>query len=126
MNYQIDDFSEYNVFYALAVKDIIEFDRAMSKLEFFYENFNDLRTSNNYHQLQAINSLRLLSSNKIEDFYTKLEGFTEELLKNPFISYVISLNGNYRRVFSLKDSCPIDFCKMFLDRAEETLRYMCY
>jgi hypothetical protein len=54
MNYQIDDFSEYNVFYALAVKDIIEFDRAMSKLEFFYENFKDLRTSNNYHQLQAI------------------------------------------------------------------------
>jgi hypothetical protein len=76
------------VFYALAVKDINEFDRAIDKLKFF----KDLRASNNYYQLEAIKLLRLLSSNKIEDFYTKLEGLTEEELKNTFIAYVISLN----------------------------------
>ena len=121
------DFAEYNVFYALAVRDIKEFDRAIDKLKFFYQNFKELRVSNNYYQLEAILLLHLLSFNNIEDFYTKLEGLTEEEFKNPFIEYVIKLNesiedGNYRLVFNLKDSCPIQFCEMFLDRIEETLR----
>lgn len=56
--------------------------------------------------------LNLLSFNNIEDFYTKLEAFTPEELSNKYIQYVVNLNtniedGNYRLVFTLKDSCPI-------------------
>lgn len=110
------------------MRDIKEFERAIDKLKFFYENFKVLRVSNNYYQLEAIMLLHLLSFNNIEDFYTKLEGLTQEELKNPFIEYVIKLNasiedGNYRLVFTLKDSCPIQFCEVFLDHIEDTLRY---
>lgn len=123
----LGDFAEYNVFYALATKDIVEFNRAIDKLKFFYDNFKSSSNSSNYFQLIAITLLHLLSFNKIEDFYTKLEGLSDQEIQNPLIKYVITLNesiedGSYRKVFVLKDTCPIPFCEMFLDRIEETLR----
>jgi hypothetical protein len=117
----VGDFAEYNVFYSLASKDLTEFSRAIEKLKFFYENFRQLKQSNNFYQLEAIMLLYLLSFNNIEDFYTKLEEFGPDELSNKYIDYVINLNtniedGNYRMVFKLRDSCPIEMCEVFLER----------
>ena len=76
----------------------------------------------------AVHLLFLLSTNKTQEFYTKLEAILAEQLKGDYIDYVLKLNdaieeGNYRKVFSLRDKNPLpDYFGPFLERILETIR----
>lgn len=76
----------------------------------------------------AIHLLFLLSSNRTQEFYSKLEAITAEELRDPLLSYVLLLNdaieeGNYRKVFSLRLQNPLpEYFGPFLDTISETIR----
>jgi 26S proteasome regulatory subunit N12 len=76
----------------------------------------------------AVHLLFLLSTNKTQEFYTKLESIITEQLKDDYIDYVLLLNdaieeGNYRKVFSLREQNPLpEYFGAFLDRILETIR----
>jgi len=62
--------------------------------------------------ITAIHLLFLLSANRNQEFYCKLEAITVDHLKDPYISYVLLLNdaieeGNYRKIFALRDRNPL-------------------
>jgi hypothetical protein len=78
--------------------------------------------------ITAIHLLFLLSSNRNQEFYSKLESITTENLRDQYISYVLLLNdaieeGNYRKIFLLKNQNPLpEYFGPFLDRISETIR----
>lgn len=78
--------------------------------------------------ITAIHLLFLLSTNRNQEFYSKLESITSESLKDEYISYVLLLNdaieeGNYRKIFLLRDRNPLpEYFGPFLDTISETIR----
>lgn len=89
-----------------------EYENAISNVKFFYEN-TLLSHKPRYHSMiTAIHLLFLLSANRNQEFYCKLEAITFDHLKDPYISYVLLLNdaieeGNYRKIFALRDRNPL-------------------
>lgn len=78
--------------------------------------------------ITGIHLLYLLSSNKTQDFNTKLYSIKVDQLKDQYIEYVLLLSdaieeGNYRKVFSLKQQNPLpDYFGPFLDTILQTVR----
>ena len=78
--------------------------------------------------ITAIHLLFLLSNNRNQEFYSKLESIPLENLQGSYVSYVLLLNdaieeGNYRKVFSLKNDNPLpEFFGPFLQSISETVR----
>jgi|LakMenEpi03Aug12_release.lakeMendotaPanAssembly.Ray.scaffolds.fasta_scaffold155311_1 hypothetical protein len=78
--------------------------------------------------ITAIHLLFLLSNNRNQEFYSKLESIPLENLQGSYVSYVLLLNdaieeGNYRKVFSLKNENPLpEFFGPFLQSISETVR----
>jgi 26S proteasome regulatory subunit N12 len=99
-------------------------------VKFFYENVFVCGSSAPAQQamITAIHLLFLLSSNRTEEFYSKLEAITAEQLRDTLLSYVLLLNdaieeGNYRKVFSLRLQNPLpEYFGPFLDTILETVR----
>ena len=85
-------------------------------------------TPHNYSMITAIHLLFLLSTNRNQEFYSKLEAITSESLRDEYISYVLLLNdaieeGNYRKIFLLRDRNPLpEYFGPFLDTISETIR----
>lgn len=76
----------------------------------------------------AVHLLYLLSSNKTQEFYIKLESIITEQIKDNYIDFVLLLNdaieeGNYRKVFALKKDNPLpEYFGTFLNSIMETIR----
>ena len=69
--------------------------------------------------MKSIHLLSLLSANRNEEFYSKLENLTVTELENTLVAFVLKLNdaieeGNYRRVFKLKQESPLEYFAPFL------------
>jgi hypothetical protein len=112
----------------LAGRQQKDYENAINNVRFFYEN-TLIPHKPRYHSIiTAIHLLFLLSANRNQEFYCKLEAITADHLKDEYLSYVLLLNdaieeGNYRKIFSLSHRNPLpDFFGPFLDRISETIR----
>jgi len=108
-------FSELNLLFTLASQNSREYENAINNVKFFYENvlISHAGFQPQYQQMiTAIHLLFLLSNNRNQEFYSKLESIPLENLQGSYVSYVLLLNdaieeGNYRKVFSLKNDNPL-------------------
>lgn len=117
--------------YTLASRSHREYENAISNVKFFYENV--LIASSGYtpqfhSMITGIHLLFLLSSNRNQEFYSKLESISSESLREEYVSYVLLLNdaieeGNYRKIFVLRDRNPLpDYFGPFLETISQTIR----
>jgi hypothetical protein len=113
-----------NLLYTLASRSSREYENAINNVKFFYENVLVAGGSagrSQHAMVTAIHLLFLLSSNRTQEFYSKLEAISAEQLRDPLLSYVLLLNdaieeGNYRKVFSLRLDNPLpEYFGPFLD-----------
>jgi protoheme ferro-lyase len=116
-----------NLFYTLLSRSSKDFELAIDNVRFFYENLLNLPRSPNHEVVKAIHLLFLLSNNRNEEFYAKLEAMEVNELDGDLISFVMKLNdaieeGNYRRVFQLKNHNKIEYFRPFLEKVEDTIR----
>lgn len=121
-------FSELNLLHTLGSRSNKGIENAINNVKFFYENTLIPHKPQFHSMITAIHLLFLLSSNKNQEFNTKLESIKVEELKDSYIEYVLLLSdaieeGNYRKVFSLKKQNPLpDYFGPFLDTILQTVR----
>lgn len=114
--------------YVLGSRNSKDYERAINNVKFFYENTLINNNPAHHSMATAIHLLFLLSTNRNEEFYGKLESLTNNDLADQYIRYVLSLNdaieeGNYRKVFTLRGENPLlDYFGPFLDQISETIR----
>ncbi|KRX07168.1 hypothetical protein PPERSA_00078 [Pseudocohnilembus persalinus] len=121
-------FNELNVLYSIGVKNYEEFERAITKLRVFYENFGQLQPSQDQNQFIALYLLYLLSFNKMGQFHTYLELLPISDLQNKYIKFVLDLErsisvGNYKDVLNSKQNSTLPQFSLFLERIIHTVRY---
>jgi hypothetical protein len=113
-----------NLLFTLASRSSKDYENAINNVKFFYENVliaHSTHVPQHHSMITAIHLLFLLSSNRNQEFYCKLEAITTESLRDSYISYVLLLNdaieeGNYRKIFLLRDQNPLpEYFGPFLD-----------
>lgn len=115
-------YAELNLLHTLASKNTKGVENAINNVKFFYENIFISQKPKFHAMITAVHLLFLLSTNKTQEFYTKLESIITQQLKDNYIDYVLLLNdaieeGNYRKIFALKNQNPLpEYFGLFLDR----------
>ena len=112
-------FAELNLFWCLISRSSKDFELAIEKVRFFYENGLSIPKSNNHEAIKSIHLLSLLSANRNEEFYSKLENLHVSELENNLVGFVLKINdaieeGNYRKVFKLARESPLEYFTPFL------------
>lgn len=96
MHYYIVRFSELNLMFTLASRSSKDYEIAINNVKFFYENVLVCQTTTyapqHHLMITAIHLLFLLSNNRNQEFYSKLESITTENLQDRYIAYVLLLN----------------------------------
>ncbi|MBW0474420.1 hypothetical protein O181_014135 [Austropuccinia psidii MF-1] len=130
------DILEIGAFYSIRTQNIPAFERYISQLGPYYNDYSSLLTpSERRYALVGLDLLRLLSQNKIAQFHTTLEGLVKEhdhqnidiLHNNQFISHPINMErwlmeGSYSKVWAARAQMPIEEYRYFLDLLVDTIR----
>ncbi|KAM0788033.1 hypothetical protein ACM66B_006232 [Microbotryomycetes sp. NB124-2] len=109
---QAREILEIGAFQSIRSQDVPAFERYLSLLSTFYNDFaSKLPKSQNEAPLFALSLLRLLSQNRIADFHTLLETLPKDVVESSEVSWVLKverslMEGSYSRVWSLCSTSP--------------------
>ncbi|KAK4052035.1 regulatory particle non-ATPase [Microbotryomycetes sp. JL201] len=109
---QAREIFEIGAFQSIRSQDVPAFERYLSLLSTFYNDFaSKLPKSQNEAPLFALSLLRLLSQNRIADFHTLLETMPKDVVESKEVSWVLKverslMEGSYSRVWSLCSTSP--------------------
>lgn len=85
MHFTSARFAELNLMYILTSRNNKEYENAINNVKFFYENVfisHNSHTSEYHSMITAIHLLFLLSTNRNQEFYSKLESITSARLQD--------------------------------------------
>ncbi|KAA1106875.1 hypothetical protein PGTUg99_025176 [Puccinia graminis f. sp. tritici] len=130
------DILEIGAFYSVRTQDIPAFERYISQLGSYYNDYSSLLpSSQRRYPLVGLDLLRLLSQNKIAQFHTVLEGLVKEhgqknidiLHTNQYISHPVNLErwlmeGSYSKVWGARSQMPMEEYRYFVDLLVDTIR----
>ena len=113
--------------FTLGTRNSQHYEQAINTVRFFEENWGG--EVGEERVATAIQLLFLLSTNRTQEFYSRLESMPPTALQGKHVQYVLKLNdaieeGNYRKVLALGGHNPLpDYFGPFLDRISETIRH---
>ena len=119
---------EHAVFFSILQRNLESFERHISLVKAFYVDFASyIPLSDNQCHIIGLYLLALLAQNRIAEYHSELELIPKELLSNPFIGMSVMLEhllmeGSYRKVQTLRASCPSPYYLFFMDLMLDTLR----
>lgn len=125
------DVLEIGAFFSIETQRVDSFERYYSQLKVYYFDYKDvpgLPESPNKYQLIGLNSLRLLSQNRLAEFHIEIELLPLDVIQtNPFINHPILLEqylmeGSYNKVFLAKAQVPSPYYTFFIDVLLNTIR----
>ncbi|KAG0140988.1 hypothetical protein CROQUDRAFT_664443 [Cronartium quercuum f. sp. fusiforme G11] len=130
------DVLEFGAFYSVRTQDIPAFERYISQLAPYYNDYTSLLPpSERRYPIIGLDLLRLLSQNKIAQFHTVLEGLVKEhgqknidiLHTNPYISHPVNLErwlmeGSYSKVWAARSQIPMEEYGYFVGLLVDTIR----
>ncbi|KAI9611953.1 hypothetical protein H4Q26_008043 [Puccinia striiformis f. sp. tritici PST-130] len=123
------DILEIGAFYSVRTQDIPAFERYISQLGSYYNDYSSLLPpSQRRYPLVGLDLLRLLSQNKIAQFHTVLEGLVKEHVHtNQYISHPVNLErwlmeGSYSKVWGARSQMPMEEYRYFVDLLVDTIR----
>ena len=111
--------------HAIAVRDVVAFERFMAQLKTYYER--DASSAYRF-ELLGLNLMCLLAQNRIADFHAELERLPHETLtSNAYIRCPVRLEqfimeGSYNKVLMMKDNVPAESYAFFIDMLLRTIR----
>ncbi|TPX37481.1 hypothetical protein SmJEL517_g00702 [Synchytrium microbalum] len=123
------DVLELGAHYAIKTGQIDEFERYMSQLKTYYNDYRTLLPqSEKQYSLLGLNLLNLLAQNRIGEFHTELESLPpDELTKNMYIRHPVEveqslMEGSYGKVVHSRENVPAADYAFFMDILMGTIR----
>jgi len=123
------DILEVGAQLSVAAKDIPAFQRYMSQLKTYYNDYkNELPESVYKFQLLGLNLLCLLSQNRVAEFHMELELIplsdiqTNIYIKHPVAMEQYLMEGCYNKIFLAKGNVPAESYNFFIDILLNTIR----
>eukprot|EP00771_Trimastix_marina_P000081 gnl/Trimastix_PCT/1084.p1 GENE.gnl/Trimastix_PCT/1084~~gnl/Trimastix_PCT/1084.p1 ORF type:complete len:283 (+),score=74.49 gnl/Trimastix_PCT/1084:36-851(+) len=115
-------------------RDLSLFSCNMNQLKAFYQEFNkhipETHRSQREHTIVGLELLSLLAGNRRSAFHTEVESLAPELFQNIYVRFPLDLEralmeGNYRKVSSMRADAPselyLHFFDLVLDSAREEI-----
>jgi 26S proteasome regulatory subunit N12 len=123
------DILEIGARWAVATKNIPEFENYMNQLKTFYFDYRESMQPSAYmYELLGLNLLCLLAQGRLSDFHVELERLTvDDVEHNMYIKYPVSMEqyimeGCYNHLFLSRSNVPSDRYNYFIDILLSTTR----
>jgi len=118
---------ELACFLSIRSRDLAGFERHVTQLKTYYNDFNQLTQSKHQYPIMGLYLLHLLAADRIGDFHTELELLTNADYENMYIKQPIQLErnimeGNYGKILDAQKDVPQMYYPFFMEQLMITVR----
>lgn len=118
---------ELACFLSIRSRDLAGFERHVTQLKTYYQDFGSLLASKHQHPILGLYLLHLLAADRIGEFHTELELIPDSDHDNLYVKQPVQLErnimeGNYAKILEAQKDVPNMYYPFFMERLVETVR----